>query len=154
MKKLKLFLSVALMLAAFVLQAQRFSDPIKIGGTAADTASKRSSTVVSWTSSEFAQSTDAPGYFKFFLDVDTVGSVGKAKYKIYVQERPAGSQYWTVSQTTWGSSSGWTKGDTVWTITNQSATTSPGLVSKYYRLMITPYDSTQKIRIWGYLVKW
>lgn len=156
MKKLKtfpIFLMLILIFAGVAAEAQRLSDPIVIGGTLADTASKRSSTVASWYSSDFTMPS-YPGYYKFYLDIDTVGSVGKAKYKVIIQERPAGSTYYTTSTNTWGSSAGWTKGDTLWTITNQSTTTSPGLATKYYRAVVTPYDSTQKVRITGYLLKW
>ena len=148
----KIILSLILISVGFILQAQ-ISDAVILGGTSADTASYRGTTAYPWYSSPFKTSAQSV-FYKFYLKIDTLGGLdNKAKYRIDVEELPAGTTYYRVSRTTFGSA-GWTGIDTTFVITNMTTSTSVPLASHYYRLKITPYDSIQNVRISGYLIRW
>jgi len=135
-----------------LVQAQ-VSDVIPFGGKRSDTASYRGTTAYPWASSDFTTSNKAV-YYKFFLKADTLGGLdNKANYRVDVEELPAGSTYYRVSRTTFGSA-GWTGVDTTFVLTNMTSVTAPPLMTKSFRLKVTPYDSVQNVRISGYLIKW
>lgn len=156
MKKTIAILSLIVLAFIFTetIQAQRISDVIIIGGKTSDTASYRGSTAYPWYSSPYAI-TNFPVFFKAHFDIDTIGFSGNkgAKYRIDTQESLDGVNWYRNARSIFGSA-GWTRGDTNWIITNQTTTTSPALAAKYFRYVITPYDSVQKVRISGSLIRW